>query len=127
MKQSRRYWLIAMVLLITALIFVMRRIGRDPGEIKGMNRDPASLVYTKHAKCRMDCRQVTEDEVKQILVDGKLNYAKSEPNGKPDPKYALEGTSSDGQQLRIVFAADDGKLVVVTVIDLGKEWPCSCQ
>ena len=127
MKQSRRYWLIAMVLLITALVFIMRRVGRDPGEVGGMQRDPASIVYTKHAKCRMDCRQITEEEVKQILLEGKVNYSKSEPKGKPDPKYALEGTSADGQQLRIVFAADEGKLVVVTAIDLGKEWPCACE
>ncbi len=127
MKQNRRYWLIAMVLLITALVFIMRRVSRDPGEVRGMQRDPGSIVYTKHAKCRMDCRQITEDEVKQVLLEGKINYSKSEPNGKPDPKYALEGTSADGQQLRIVFAADEGKMVVVTAIDLGKEWPCACE
>jgi hypothetical protein len=119
--------LIAIVLLIVAVFFIIRRTGKDPYEIKGLDRNPADLVYTKHAKCRMDCRQISEDEVKEILVKGDVNYDKSEPNGKPDPKYALEGKTADGQQVRIVFAPDDGKVVVVTAIDLGKEWPCQCN
>ena len=125
--RKRQYWLIAMVLLVVAVVFLSRRTGKDPYEIKGLERDPADLVYTKHARCRMDCRQITTGEVEQILVKGDINYSKSEPKGKPDPKYALEGTSEDGQKLRIVFAADDGKIVVVTAIDLEKEWPCDCE
>jgi hypothetical protein len=123
----RRYRLIAIVLLIVAVFFIIRRTGKDPYEIKNFDRDPADLVYTKHARCRMDCRSISEDEVRQILVKGDLNYSKSEPEAKPDPKYALEGRTSDGQQLRIVFAPDDGKVVVITAIDLGKEWPCNCN
>src|SRR3712207_5598785 len=120
MQNKRHYWLIATVLLIVALFFIMRRTGRDPGELKDLSRDPANLVFTKHARCRMDCRSISEEEVKQILVEGQVNFSKSEPRGKPDPKYALEGTTKDGQQVRIVFAADEGKAVVVTAIDLGK-------
>jgi hypothetical protein len=127
MKNDRNYRLIAIVLLIVAVFFFIRRAGKDPYEVKGFDRDPADLVFTKHAKCRMECRSITEDEVKQILAKGDINYSKSEPGGKPDPKYALEGTTSDGQQLRIVFAADHGRVVVVTAIDLGKEWPCNCN
>jgi hypothetical protein len=119
--------LIAIVLLIVAVFFIINRSGRDPYEIKGFDRDPADLVYTKHARCRMDCRGITEDEVKQILVKGEVNYGKSEPEAKPDPKYALEGITADGQQVRIVFAPDHGKVVVITAIDLGKEWPCNCN
>src|SRR5262245_47166987 len=111
MRNNRHYRLIAIVLLIVSIFFFIRRAGKDPYEVKDFDRDPADLVYTKHARCRMDCRSITEDEVKQILVKGDINYSKSEPNAKPDPKYALEGISSDGQQLRIVFAPDHGKLV----------------
>ena len=43
------------------------------------------------------------------------------------PAAAGEAATADGQQVRIVFAPDDGKVVVVTAIDLGKEWPCQCN
>ena len=128
MNSKRHYWTIAILLLVIALFFLVKRSGKDPQDaIDGMDRDTTRLVYTHHARCRMDCRQIDEEEVKQILVEGNINYGKSEPRARPDPKYALEGTTKDGQKVRVVFAADDGKVVVITAIDLEKEWPCHCD
>lgn len=92
-----------------------------------INRHPDRLIYTKHARCRMGCRHIDEAEVQEILQKGRINYRKSEPAGRPDPKYALEGTTRDGQQVRIVFAPAKRGMVVITVIDLGTEWSCDCK
>ncbi len=93
----------------------------------GFDRNTSSIIYTKHARCRMDCRHIDESEVKEILQQGKINNAKSEPNDKPDPKYALEGITHDGQEVRIVFAPSSKGMVVITVIDLKQEWQCDCN
>jgi hypothetical protein len=87
----------------------------------------ARLTYTKHARCRMDCRQITEQEVAEILERGQINTEKSNPRDQPCPTYALEGYSDDGQHLRIVFAPCNGETKVVTCIDLDKEWQCDCR
>ncbi|WPQ62468.1 DUF4258 domain-containing protein [Chitinophaga sancti] len=87
----------------------------------------ARLTYTKHARCRMDCRQITEREVAEILETGQINTEKSNPRDLPCPTYALEGYSDDGQHLRIVFAPCSGETKVVTCIDLDKEWQCDCH
>jgi hypothetical protein len=92
-----------------------------------INRHPDRLIYTKHARCRMNCRHIDEAEVQEILQQGRINYRKSEPAGRPDPKYALEGTTHDGQQVRIVFAPAKRGMVVITVIDLDTEWSCDCK
>lgn len=92
-----------------------------------INRHPDHLIYTKHARCRMDCRHIDESEVAEILEKGRINYHKSEPAGRPDPKYALEGTTHDGQQVRIIFAPAKRGMVVITVIDLDNEWSCDCK
>ena len=89
------------------------------------------IVYTSHARCRMNCRDITEEEVEYILDNGTLNEAKSqeendEVEGHCQP-YALEGNTKDGQHVRIVFAPKDDGLVVVTVIDLDTEWKCDCK
>jgi hypothetical protein len=47
--------------------------------------------------------------------------------GQPDPKYALEGLTKDGQEVRIIFANSPRGIVVVTVIDLENEWKCNCK
>lgn len=92
-----------------------------------INRHPGQLIFTKHARCRMGCRHIDEAEVQEILEKGRINYRKSEPAGRPDPKYALEGTTHDGQEVRIIFAPAKRGMVVVTVIDLGTEWTCDCK
>jgi hypothetical protein len=93
----------------------------------GFNRRVSKLIYTKHARCRMACRHIDESEVKEILEQGTINDQKSEPAGRPDPKYALEGRTHDGQQVRIIFAPADRGMVVITVIDLGSDWTCNCK
>lgn len=90
-------------------------------------RNITHLILTKHAKCRMDCRHITEDEIKQIIHDGKVNEAKSGPGTKGDETYALEGYSDERQHLRIVVAPESDGLVVITCIDLDNEWACNCN
>ncbi|MBK6635588.1 MAG: DUF4258 domain-containing protein [Chitinophagaceae bacterium] len=97
-----------------------------PEEIPGFNRNTAKLIFSKHAKCRMDCRNIDEAEVREILKNGKINHKKIQSD-KRGMTYPVEGYTSDKQYVRIVFAPKDDGLVVVTVIDLGKEWSCDCK
>ncbi len=97
-------------------------------QLSGLNRNITELVYTKHARCRMDCRHFTEKEILEILKDGKLNKQKSQPEDLPCPSYALEGTTSDGQKARVIFASCDQDMVkVITCIDLNKKYKCDCN
>jgi hypothetical protein len=76
----------------------------------------------------MNCRHIDESEVKELLKDGNINYSKSDLDSDACHKrYALEGYSLDSQQLRIIVAECNNELTVITVIDLGKEWPCKCE
>jgi len=89
-------------------------------------RDPSSEFYfTKHARCRMKCRHITQEEVKEIVQKAEVNYKKSELDAAQGPKYALEGvTSRDNQHVRIIVAPKQRHLTIVTVIDLDEEWDC---
>lgn len=107
---------------------------RKPGNTGGFRphgliRNPALINYSKHARCRMDCRHISEQEVKQILLEGKINYAKSDLKEKDEckKKYAVEGYTKDNQHVRMIFAPCSDEVTVVTVIDLGKEWVCDCE
>lgn len=74
----------------------------------------------------MDCRHINETEVLDMLHSGTINYNKSELNGDDCyKKYAMEGYEKS-HHLRIVFAACDSDVTVVTCIDLGNEWDCHC-
>ena len=94
---------------------------------RGFDRRVSYIEYTEHAKCRMQCRRISQAEVEEIMKEGKINYAKSGVNDRPCPTYALEGTTHDKQRVRIVFAQCDLKTKVVTSIDLNTDWECHCS
>jgi hypothetical protein len=93
----------------------------------GLDRSGTDLFFTKHAKCRMKCRKITQQEVKDILAKGTVNYNKSNLNDPKGATYALEGNTDDGQHVRIIFAPKQKHLTVVTVIDLETEFECDCK
>ena len=93
---------------------------------RGFDRRTSYLEYTAHARCRMQCRKIAQREVEEIMKNGKINYKKSDVNDKPCPTYALEGITSDGQRVRIVFAQCDHTTKVVTAIDLETDFECDC-
>jgi len=101
----------------------------SPGTInrdRGFDRRISYLEYSNHAKCRMECRHITQAEVEDIMQGGNINYNKSDLKNARCPRYAIEGNTKDDQHVRIVFAQCNEKTEVVTVIDLETEWQCHC-
>jgi len=128
---------LALALAILLLVWVKKqqsKPGRENIRIatnaiveEDFNRNPQTLTYSKHALCRMDCRMITDPEVRAILATGTINEAKIQRNSK-GLTVPLEGKTADGQQVRIVFAQKEKEeMVVVTVIDLENEFTCDCK
>ena len=126
MKKKINSYLIILaviVIIIAKGILSFKRGNADPENFRNTNR----LILTKHAKCRMDCRQITIDEIKEILKKGNVNRSKTGVSSKGDSTYALEGYSHESQYIRVVVAPETDGLIVITCIDLNKEWPCNCN
>lgn len=137
-------WLPYILIIVLGIaLFAIKKYGKDVSKPKTTAKDktkPASEVnrnrgfdrrisyieYTEHAKCRMQCRKISQAEVEDIMQEGKINYSKSDTKDKPCPTYALEGITKDEQRVRIVFAQCDYKTKVVTCIDLNTDWECHC-
>ncbi len=93
---------------------------------KAFDRRTSYLEYSNHAKCRMQCRKISQAEVEDIMRDGKINYNKSDLQNARCPRYAVEGVTRDDQRVRIVYAQCNESTTVVTVIDLETDFKCSC-
>ena len=100
--------------------------GENAEDVEGFNRKTSNLIFSKHAKCRMQCRNIDESEIREILKTGKINHKKIQSD-KRGMTYPVEGFTHDRQHVRIVFAPKADALVVVTVIDLDTEWKCDCK
>ena len=97
-----------------------------PVREEGLNRRTSHIFYSKHARCRMDCRHIDESEIKEVLEKGTINYSKVEVDAR-GKTYPLEAVTHDNQRVRVVFAPKDDGLLVVTCIDLDRDWSCDCK
>ena len=124
---KRKYFILCGVIIIIILgLWLGRNNFFKPSANENVFRDTNHLILTKHVKCRMDCRHITAQEIKEIIHGGNVNYSKSSTGNKGDDTYALEGFSNEHQHLRVVVAPENDGLVVITCIDLDNEWPCNC-
>lgn len=126
MKKSGFAVILFFIIIIVGFWAWHKNQGAESSATKNVFRDTTHLIFTKHAKCRMDCRHINKREINEIIATGNVNYSKSGRGSKGDETYALEGYSYEHQHLRVVVAPENDGLVVVTCIDLDKEWPCNC-
>ena len=122
---SRQVIFTLILVIILLAIFVLRR-WQEPKSGEAFDRTPDRLSYTKHARCRMNCRQISEQDIKEIIKKGIININKSDRYDKPCPTYALQGTTSDGESLRVIFAQCNTETRVVTAFNLKQDFDCYC-
>lgn len=131
LKRRLKLYGFGVVLGLIVVSFIYKGKGcKMPGSLKLEELAYQKLEYTLHGECRMTCRNITSEELKEILKNGKVNYDKSEVHGEPCPTYAVEGTTTTNKQLRIVIADCDTISRVVTAIDLNlekEEEGCDCK
>jgi hypothetical protein len=127
MKKNFLTTTILLLIAIIAIWYFRNNNFNKASASENLFRDTSHLILTRHVKCRMDCRHIDIGEIKEIISEGNVNYSKSRKGSKGDDTYALEGLSNEHQHLRVVVAPESDGLVVITCIDLDKEWPCNCR
>ena len=76
--------------------------------------------YTGHAEERLQQREVTRLEVKQVLKSGHHEKSKDKFDEEFDEwNYSIKGKTVDKRNLRVIISFDKGMLII-TVIDLDK-------
>lgn len=139
MNNKRRLWVLIVVLVVTILVRFFNKDRNREVDERDTKRERTGheqtaiseddhLIYTKHAKCRMECRNITEADIREVIREGRENAAKSNRGDRPCPTIALEDKMGDGRELRIIFArCDDGETKVVTCIDRSNDYECVCD
>ena len=132
MNQKKSVFIFLLIMAL-AILFINKWKGLQeqsdvahPVRKRGFDRRISTLEYTQHARCRMDCRHISQNDINDIMRNGEINYAKTNVNDAPCPTYALQGLTNDGQRLRVIFAQCETKTKVVTCYDLEKDFECHC-
>jgi hypothetical protein len=126
-KTSNRLIVLIVIVVIFLLIKGISKISNNNSEDYHHRFEVEKLILTKHAKCRMGCRNITVQEIKEIISEGKINWEKSGIGSQGDSTFALEGISEEKQHIRVVVAPEKDGLVVITCIDLDRNWACDCD
>jgi hypothetical protein len=124
MRKSRAT-LSMIFVLILLFVFIYKR-WQEPVRREAFDRTPSHLYYTKHALCRMDCRHISKDDIKEIMRKGIINFNRSNRRDRPCPTFALQGETSDGEKLRVIFAQCNDETKVVTCYNLEEDFDCHC-
>jgi Domain of unknown function (DUF4258) len=130
-KYSRAIQLLLLILVVGVGLFQwFQKTPQNGAACEFQNRIAATeLDYSKHARCRMKCRDIDQDLVEDVYRNGSLNCDKSDPGGTKDgsPRYALELEDGGRGRVRIIVADNDGTHVIVTVIRLDEKDQCACH
>jgi hypothetical protein len=124
MKSSKATFSLILILLFLVIAIVKRWQEPVKGEL--FDRTPEQLHFTKHSLCRMDCRQISKEDIEEVMEKGVINLNKSDKNDRPCPVFALQGRTSDKQYIRVIFAQCRDETKVVTCYDLEKDFTCHC-
>ena len=121
-KQATYTFIIVLILLF---VFIYKR-WQEPSRREAFDRHPLHLYYTKHALCRMDCRHISMEDIKEIMQRGIINFNKSDKRDRPCPTFALQGVTDDGEKIRVIFAQCTKETKVVTCYNLVEDFECHC-
>lgn len=81
--------------------------------------ESGNYIYTDHAQERLQQREVTRLEVKQIIKNGHHEKAKDQFDETFNEwNYAIKGKTVDQRKLRVVISFDKEGMLIITVIDL---------
>lgn len=105
--------------LATKNLTVARHVKTVPADVEKAIKKRLlrkDLKYSTHARRRIEYRDVTPEDIVEVLQHGVINKDQSKFGGQRSPTFCLEKWVGEPQKLlRVVFAQGDNATIVVTV------------
>jgi len=98
-----------------------------PGSVIMEELNARALIYSDLATCQMGCRNISKENIEDLLSNGEVIFSESEVHGEPCPTYAVEGETSEGRSLRIHLTKCDSTSEVVGAIIIEEVRDCQCE
>lgn len=115
-----------LVLVIVVIGFAIMHLRNEPRRKEAFDRTPPHLIYTTHARCRMDCRKISKEDINEIMKKGVILFNRSRMNDRPCPTFALQGFTKSNESVRVIFAQCPENTKVVTCYNLREDFECDC-
>lgn len=93
-------------LLLGSLMVSVMFKGRGcemPGSVKLGELDYQQLEHTPTGKCLLECNNISEKDLDEVFLSGRINYDESDVHASPYPYYAVEGDIPSGKKIRMLI------------------------
>lgn len=123
---SSRNVIITLVFVIALIVFMIFKIRLEPGRKFELNRNATQIKYAQFALCRMDCENISANDITEVLRKGNVDYKYSDLTKRPCAIFTILGKSKKGIGITIVIA-QCGKVVRITNCYRNDgAMPCNC-
>lgn len=115
-------------LVMVNYFFKDRAICRMPGTLKLEELQKQKPEFTSVAHCTMKCLGVKEQDIRELLKNGSVNYDASDVHATPCPRYAVEGKLNGNRKIRVQVNDCDSISRIQSVSDLASpKEACECK
>jgi hypothetical protein len=125
-RMKPRNVLLTLLVILAILALAINSWRHEYRAREAFNRQPGKVYFTHHALCRMDCRHISKKDIAEIMEKGVIMLNKSNRSARPCPMYAMQGRTTGGERLRVIFAQCREETRVVTCYNLDEEFECHC-
>lgn len=113
------------IIIILLLFFFLKRY-HEPRPKEIFDRNPVQLTFTRHARCRMQCRQIDSAEIREVMAKGIILLNRSNRQARPCPEIAVQARTATNEYIRVIFAQCRQETRVITCYNLEVNYPCDC-
>ena len=75
----------------------------------------------------LHCLDLSEEIIKELLINGDVNFSESEVHDAKCPVYAIDGSDYPGGELRVFFEQCDSITVLASALYLNNPHNCGCD
>lgn len=89
-----------------------------PGEyvrFRLFEKKDREIRYDSEVKCLMECAEITNAEMAQLIAQAKFDLSKSNPGKKPDPEYYFSGKLKGAGVYFVASDADENRTRIVAL------------
>lgn len=97
-----------------------------PGMLKLDQLAAQTMEFSDTAACQMRCQDVSIDEIKDAMTDGKVDSKKSKDFYQKHPMFNFTGHTPKGRALNIICVQVDTITRIIMVEDVARPDTCKC-
>lgn len=118
----------SLVLVLALLVFTFMKVRFwEPKKKLTLQRNPYRIEYSQLALCRMNCWNITANEITELIKNGEINISASDIKNKPCPLFVVQGLTKKNRNLYAEIIQCGRVAKVANCSYLNPETGCPCE